>query len=176
MRPTAIITPTPLRRCATVIGSTSRSPARPSLIDWDLLGDALPEKPVWARTTQDFWAPSVIFDGSTYFMYYSATPDICERMARPRLAIATSKYPDGPFEDMGQPLLLGTGFEFIDPMAFDDPVTGKHLLYWGSGFQPIRVQELGADRMRLPGAACRSISSGPTARMAASRGWSKPHG
>ena len=24
---------------------------------------------------------------------------------------------------------------------------GKHLLYWGSGFQPIKVQELGADRM-----------------------------
>jgi arabinan endo-1,5-alpha-L-arabinosidase len=32
-------------------------------------------------------------------------------------------------------------------MAFDDPVTGRHLLYWGSGFQPIKVQELAADRM-----------------------------
>jgi arabinan endo-1,5-alpha-L-arabinosidase len=45
------------------------------------------------------------------------------------------------------PLLLGAGFEYIDPMAFDDPATGKHLLYWGSGFQPIKVQELAADRM-----------------------------
>ena len=40
------------------------------LIRWEGLGDALPEKPTWARTTQDFWAPSVICDGSTYFMYY----------------------------------------------------------------------------------------------------------
>jgi arabinan endo-1,5-alpha-L-arabinosidase len=48
---------------------------------------------------------------------------------------------------MGLPLLLGVGFEFIDPMAFDDPATGKHWLYWGSGFQPIKVQELAADRM-----------------------------
>ena len=48
---------------------------------------------------------------------------------------------------MGMPLLLGVGFEFIDPMAFDDPVTGKRLLYWGSGFQPIKVQELSEDRM-----------------------------
>ena len=48
---------------------------------------------------------------------------------------------------MGMPLLLGAGFEFIDPHAFDDPETGRHLLYWGSGFQPIRVQELGPDRM-----------------------------
>ena len=45
------------------------------LICWENLGDALPDKPEWARTTQDFWAPSVIRAGSTYFMYYSATPD-----------------------------------------------------------------------------------------------------
>jgi arabinan endo-1,5-alpha-L-arabinosidase len=31
-------------------------------------------------------------------------------------------------------------------MAYDDPATGKRLLYWGSGFQPIRVQELAPDR------------------------------
>ena len=118
------------------------------LVHWDHLGDALPEKPVWARTTQDFWAPSVIYNGSTYFMYYSATPDIYERHERGHgLAVATSASPAGPFEDIGKPLLLGTGFEFIDPLAYDDPATGKHLLYWGSGFQPIRVQELGPDRM-----------------------------
>jgi arabinan endo-1,5-alpha-L-arabinosidase len=118
------------------------------LINWDLLGDALPEKPDWAQETQDFWAPSVIFDGSTYFMYYSATPDICHvHEAGHALAVATSSSPAGPFVDMGMPLLLGAGFEYIDPMAFDDPATGKHLLYWGSGFQPIKVQELAADRM-----------------------------
>jgi arabinan endo-1,5-alpha-L-arabinosidase len=118
------------------------------LVNWDLLGDALPEKPDWAQETQDFWAPSVIFDGSTYFMYYSATPDICHvHEAGHALAVATSSSPAGPFVDMGMPLLLGAGFEYIDPMAFDDPATGKHLLYWGSGFQPIKVQELAADRM-----------------------------
>jgi len=118
------------------------------LIHWEHLGDALPEKPDWAEETQDFWAPSVIFDGSTYFMYYSATPDFCHQHERGHaLAVATSDSPAGPFVDMGMPLLLGAGFEYIDPMAFDDPVTGKHLLYWGSGFQPIKVQELSADRM-----------------------------
>jgi arabinan endo-1,5-alpha-L-arabinosidase len=118
------------------------------LVHWQHLGDALPEKPRWARSTQDFWAPSVIYDGSTYFMYYSATPDICHRHERGHgLAVATSSSPAGPFVDMGKPLLLGLGFEYIDPMAFDDPVTGKRLLYWGSGFQPIKVQELAPDRM-----------------------------
>jgi arabinan endo-1,5-alpha-L-arabinosidase len=119
-----------------------------NLIHWEHLGDALPEKPEWAATTQDFWAPSVIYDGSTYFMYYSATPDVCHVHERGHaLAIATSQSPGGPFIDMGMPLLLGAGFEFIDPMAHDDPITGKHLLYYGSGFQPIKVQELAADRM-----------------------------
>jgi arabinan endo-1,5-alpha-L-arabinosidase len=118
------------------------------LIRWEHLGDALPEKPSWAQTTQDFWAPSVIFDGSTYIMYYSATPDACHHHERGHaLAVATSKSPAGPFVDMGMPLLLGVGFEYIDPMAYDDPITGKHLLYWGSGFQPIKVQELAPDRM-----------------------------
>ena len=118
------------------------------LIRWEYLGEAMPEKPAWARETQDIWAPSVIYDGSTYFMYYSATPDVCHHHERGHaLAVATSKSPVGPFVDMGMPLLLGAGFEYIDPMAYDDPVTGKHLLYWGSGFQPIKVQELSPDRL-----------------------------
>jgi arabinan endo-1,5-alpha-L-arabinosidase len=32
-------------------------------------------------------------------------------------------------------------------MAYDDPATGKRLLYWGSGFGPIKVQELAPDRI-----------------------------
>ena len=118
------------------------------LVHWEHLGDALPERPDWAQSTQDFWAPSVICDGSTYFMYYSATPDASPHHQRGHaLAVATSTSPAGPFIDMGMPLLLGAGFEYIDPMAYDDPVTGKHLLYWGSGFQPIKVQELAPDRL-----------------------------
>jgi arabinan endo-1,5-alpha-L-arabinosidase len=125
------------------------------LIHWEYLGDALPEKPDWAQETQDFWAPSVIYDGSTWFIYYSATPDVCHLHERGHaLAVATSDSPAGPFVDMGMPMLLGAGFEYIDPMAYDDPVTGKRLLYWGSGFQPIKVQELADDRMSFaPGSA-----------------------
>jgi arabinan endo-1,5-alpha-L-arabinosidase len=118
------------------------------LVQWERLGDALPDKPDWALETQDFWAPSVIFDGSSYYKYYSATPDVCHLHERGHaLALATSDSPAGPFIDMGMPLLLGAGFEYIDPMAFDDPATGKRLLFWGSGFQPLRVQELSDDRL-----------------------------
>jgi arabinan endo-1,5-alpha-L-arabinosidase len=119
------------------------------LVSWKLLGDALPEKPAWASKTQDFWAPHVHRDGERYFLYYSAKPDAA--LADPSrglcLAVATAARPEGPFTDIGRPLLCGPSFVNIDPMAFDDPATGKRLLYWGSGFQPIKVQELAPDRI-----------------------------
>lgn len=119
----------------------------PDLLSWELLGDALPVKPDWASKTQDFWAPDVIRDGSRYVMYYSAKPDTADERHGLCLAVATASHPQGPFTDMGKPLQCGEGFVNIDPMAFDDPVTGKRLLYWGSGFEPIKVQELAPDRM-----------------------------
>ena len=119
------------------------------LVTWTHLGDALPIKPRWARTTNSFWAPHVSEHGGTFYLYYSAEPDppAGEKKAKGLcLAVATAKNPRGPFVDKGEPLLCGESFVNIDPMAFDDPATGKRLLYWGSGFQPIKVQELAADR------------------------------
>jgi arabinan endo-1,5-alpha-L-arabinosidase len=119
------------------------------LVHWQPLGDALPAKPGWASRTQDFWAPHVAEHGGRYFLYYSAKPDeaLTDDEKGLCLAIATSARPQGPFTDMGHPLLCGPGFVNIDPMAYDDPATGRRLLYWGSGFGPIKVRELAADRL-----------------------------
>jgi arabinan endo-1,5-alpha-L-arabinosidase len=118
------------------------------LVKWEYLGDALPTKPGWASKTQDFWAPHVHHADGAYFLYYSAKPDVAltDEKRGLCLAVATASRPDGPFIDMGEPLQCGDGFVNIDPMAFDDLETGKRLLYWGSGFQPIKVQELAPDR------------------------------
>jgi arabinan endo-1,5-alpha-L-arabinosidase len=123
------------------------------LVTWQVLGDALPQKPAWGRSKQWFWAPHVLYDAERklYFMYLSAEPDDNEGKC---LAVATSARPEGPFADSGSPLVCGPGIEHIDPMAFDDPQTGRRLLYWGSGRTPLRVQELAQDRLRfLPGSA-----------------------
>jgi arabinan endo-1,5-alpha-L-arabinosidase len=117
------------------------------LVHWQQLGDALPAKPRWASKTQDFWAPHVVRDGRRYIMYFSGKPDTADERHGLCLAVATSASPAGPFVDMGHPLQCGKEFINIDPMSFDDPATGKRLLYWGSGFKPIKVQELGPDRM-----------------------------
>lgn len=130
------------------------------LVRWERLGDALPVKPAWASRTQDFWAPHVVAHDGRYFLYYSARPDAA--LADPGrglcLAVATATRPEGPFTDTGRPLLCGEGFVNIDPMAFDDPATGRRLLYWGSGFRAIKVQELAADRISFaPGSSPRDL-------------------
>ena len=130
------------------------------LVRWERMADPLPVKPGWASETQLFWAPDVQQRGDTFFLYYSAAlnPDLAAKFKEENgakeskedvfcLGVATSKAPGGPFADSGRPMKCGLSFVNIDPMAFDDPKTGKKLLYWGSGFQPIRVQELTDDRL-----------------------------
>lgn len=121
----------------------------PDLVSWEWLGDALPVKPTWASRTQEFWAPHVAEHDGRYYLYYSAKPDaaLSDSSRGLCLAVATADRPEGPFTDMGQPLQCGGGFGNIDPFPYDDPATGRRLLYWGSDYSPIMVQELGPDRM-----------------------------
>lgn len=117
------------------------------LVRWEHLGDALPAKPAWATQTQDFWAPHVHAADGRYYLYYSAKPDaaLTDGSRGLCLAVAVAARPEGPFRDKGAPLECGPGFENIDPFALD--ADGRRLLYWGSGFGPIRVRELSADRL-----------------------------
>lgn len=126
------------------------------LVAWERIGDALPARPRWASRTQDFWAPHVSEHGGTFYLYYSAKPDaaLADSTRGLCLAVATASRPEGPFTDRGEPLQCGPGFVNIDPMAFDDPGTGTRLLYWGSGFGPVKVRELAPDRVSFaPGSS-----------------------
>jgi len=116
------------------------------LVHWTWHGDAMPAGVPWAVRGRSYWAPQVLYDPerTTYYMYFSAHNDAINGKC---LAVATSSNPLGPFETDGTTLVCGDGFINIDPMAFDDPVSGKKLLYWGSGGQPIRVRELSNDRL-----------------------------
>jgi arabinan endo-1,5-alpha-L-arabinosidase len=127
------------------------------LVEWQHQGDALPVKPGWGKTKQNFWAPHVLYDSRNklYFMYYSAEPDDARGKC---LAVATATRPLGPFVDSGKPMLCGQGIEHIDPMAFDDPKSGKLLLYWGSGQLPLKARELAPDRLAfLAGSAPKDL-------------------
>jgi arabinan endo-1,5-alpha-L-arabinosidase len=116
------------------------------LKSWAYLGEALPDKSPWARNTQSFWAPEVIQRGDTFYMYYTAVPDSATGDEN-CLAIATSKTPEGPFKDVGEPLLCG---HEIDADVFHDPRSGRWYMYWGSAGD-IVVQEMSEDLLRLEG-------------------------
>ena len=118
------------------------------LVNWEHLGDALPEKPKWASTTQNFWAPHVMEANGKYYLYFSAEPDSAYKKGKDLglcLAVATSDSPTGPFVEKGEPMISGDGFINIDPMTFKDPKSGKYYIYWGSGFEPLKVCELSDD-------------------------------
>src|SRR5947209_501837 len=99
----------------------------------------------------DFPDPTVIRAPDGYYYGYATQTQRGGKWVNIQLA---------PFVDVGRPLLCGTGFVNIDSMAFDDPATGKHLLYWGSGFEPLKVQELAPDRLGFaPGTAPKELLS-----------------
>lgn len=119
------------------------------LVTWSTPGEALPNKPVWTSSGSNYFAPDVSYRENRYVMYYAAQADTTAGAYC--IGMAQSPAPTGPFTDIGHPLVCGTGrntgdFTTIDPQGFDDPQSGKRYLYWGSGFAPIEVQELAADR------------------------------
>jgi arabinan endo-1,5-alpha-L-arabinosidase len=113
------------------------------LTHWSEPVGALAAAPIWAASCQRFWAPHVAYVGGEYRMYYAAEPDTKDGMC---LAMAVSGSPTN-FEDIGKPLaqIAGSSYQMIDPCFFVDPVSGRHLLYYGSAHEPIRVAELAPD-------------------------------
>ncbi len=130
-------------------------------VHWNWLGDALPNKPEWARQSNKFWAPDVVYDKvkKRYLLYYAAESD-ADTLGM-GIGIAVSDYPRGPFVSIDTPLICGKKFEVLDPMAFEDPVSGKHYLYWGSDFKPIRVQQLSDDWLHFASGSKAKIALEP---------------
>ena len=116
-----------------------------NLFNWNYIGDALPQKASWASTTQNYWAPHVLYDDSLhqYVMFFCARSD--DTTYGMCIGVAFSSSPTGPFIDKGTPLMKGKEFKVLDPMAMIDPKTKKKIMYWGSDFAPISVSELTAD-------------------------------
>jgi arabinan endo-1,5-alpha-L-arabinosidase len=158
-------------------GGTIQRAESTDLVHWTRIGNAMPAKPTWASNKGNFWAPHIVEHDGTSYLYFSAeqnagTGSFC-------IGVATSTGPDQPFVDVGQPIVCGASFVNIDPMTYDDPQTGKRLLYWGSGFAPIRVQELAANRTSLaPGSAPTNLivtSAAPYERLVEAA-WVHEHG
>jgi arabinan endo-1,5-alpha-L-arabinosidase len=75
---------------------------------WQPVGFVFPEgeAPAWAATgvrVGDFWAPEMAKVGDEYWLCYTAR----QRSNALAIGLAKSKSPEGPWVDLGQPLLSG---------------------------------------------------------------------
>lgn len=107
------------------------------LVNWEEIGPVLygsDDEDAWNQT--DVWAPEVVYRNGKFYMNYTATeasPDWrVEEMAR-RIGIAVSDSPEGPFEDLGEPVTPGWG---IDSHVFLDPDTGKEYMFYSYFYEP----------------------------------------
>ena len=67
-----------------------------NLVEWETLGGALvPPSP---NRRFQYWAPEVIFNKGTFYLYYSMGGVETEKF---ELRVATSRQPEGPYVDTG---------------------------------------------------------------------------
>jgi len=115
-------------------GDYFKSFSSTNLVDWVDDGVLLDLKKDVSWTDVKAWAPVAaekkINGQYRYFFYYTGDA---------KIGVATSDNPQGPFTDIGKPLVATkpngiTRGQVIDPDVFTDPVSGKSYLYWGNGF------------------------------------------
>lgn len=109
------------------------------LVRWRLRGDALPHLPKWGNDAELSWGPHVVRHRGRYYLYYSIIPDRLLRKSQLCLAVATSRFPAGPFVTTGQPLYCGAVVA-VGPDVFFDASTGHWRLVWGSGGEIFTVR------------------------------------
>ncbi len=143
-------------------GKNVQAARSPDLVHWELLPDALPALPVWAKPGGGFvWAPEVIKIGDRYVLYYVARDRASNRQC---IGVATGEEPRRFRDDHDRPLICQTSEGgSIDPSPFRD---GDHLyLYWKNdgnccGYTTyIYVQELAPDGQSLLGQPIRLLQN-----------------
>ena len=98
------------------------------------------------------WAPAVATRAGKWYLYYSVGP---QNPTPSRIGVAVADRPQGPYRDVGHPLVTGgayagNGYEAIDPMVFTDPRSGTSYLYaGGSAGARLRVWQLNRDMVSL---------------------------
>ncbi|HEY0113203.1 MAG TPA: glycoside hydrolase family 43 protein [Allosphingosinicella sp.] len=119
------------------------------LLSWEPAGFVFPEgqAPAWCLTgpnAADFWAPEMVRAGSTYWLAYTAR----EASGELAIGLAKSAAPEGPWQDLGRPLLRGG---VIDSHIYVDE-SGEAWLFWKedrNGLWPSLLAGLLAERPRL---------------------------
>ena len=110
----------------------------PDLQEWTLQSQLALDK---QNTTEDhwFWAPEIMKQGDTYYMYYSANE---------HMYVATAKSPLGPFKQIGNKPMLENRSIDSSPFIDDDGKAYLFFVYFDHG-NNIYMAELSDDFLTI---------------------------
>jgi arabinan endo-1,5-alpha-L-arabinosidase len=128
------------------------------LVNWRYVGDAFDDsnRPSWADTDADIWAPDIRYFDGKYHLYYVVTQTtVTPERDDNAVGVATAPTPAGPWTDSGEPVVgprRGNGgfLWTFDPNEFTDS-DGTRYLYYGSYNGGMYVTELSPDGQRAVG-------------------------
>lgn len=128
------------------------------LSEWEQIGYIFVpgEAPRWARKSRNWWAPEVHKVNGRYVAYITTREDATGRFA---IGAAVADKPEGPFYDIGEPIVRNESVGLIDANYFEDPNTRRKYLLWKedqNDFNPPRptpliMQELSPDGLKVVG-------------------------
>ncbi len=94
------------------------------LKNWECLGVCLDLQDSW--TTENYWAPEVMYHEGRYLMYYTARRKADMSL---RIGVAVADCPEGPFTDVYGGPMFDFGYAAIDAHVFIDE-DGKPYFYY----------------------------------------------
>ncbi|MFL6227411.1 MAG: family 43 glycosylhydrolase [Pyrinomonadaceae bacterium] len=123
------------------------------LVNWETVGAVFPVKPAWAKG--DFWAPELIEDRGSFYLYYTARRDDgAGKKGTLCVAVATAPRPAGPYTDHGPLVCQEIGS--LDAFSLRDEMGQRYLIWKEDGNDrnqptPIWAQALSEDGLRVEG-------------------------
>ncbi|KAK9866384.1 hypothetical protein WJX84_011548 [Apatococcus fuscideae] len=116
-------------------GSNVQCAVSDDLVQWRMMGDALPQMPPWANPGLT-WAPNVSyvnFNGSYYHVLFFVARD--RDSDKQAVGVATSQRPEGPYQPVSTKALINQVEEggTIDPSCFVDDDGARVLIYKNDG-------------------------------------------
>ncbi len=123
------------------------------LVNWRAVGAVFQTQPAWAKG--DFWAPELIADHDSFYLYYTARRDDGpNKKGTLCVAVATAAQPVGPWTDHGPLVCQDIGS--IDAFSLRDEKGQRYLIWKEDGNDrnqptPLWAQPLTEDGLKLTG-------------------------
>ncbi len=112
-----------------------------NMVDWEYKGVVMEAKNIsWASNATSAWASQMVKYGEKYYLYFCTWNK--NDSGKQSIGVAVADSPEGPFEDIGKPLVSGSvttpqtsDWNDIDPTVWIETVGGEEHRYlaWGNG-------------------------------------------